>query len=184
MVLVQSSKKLICVGGPRTWGPALTPLFSWPACKGGLRGGAGEREQALRGLWWSTGLCWPPNAFRVSVALVSTICLGTPVEQTAIWVAELGGMEETRWTPLARPTRRASAPFCCSLGPLLRVPAVGAVSGGAGDRCDRGVSESSPRHWPGTGVHRCPLSSGTLHGLSEGLRGTQASPGSKDESTF
>lgn len=88
VVQVQSMGKVVCAGG--IWRPALTTLFLWPTFKGEFRGGAGEsRYRGVSG--WSAVLCWPPNMFRVSVAFICTICLGTSVEQAAIWVAELGG---------------------------------------------------------------------------------------------
>lgn len=55
MIQVESRRKLICAGGQGIWGPALTPLFLWLTFKGGLRGGAREREQALMGVWVERG---------------------------------------------------------------------------------------------------------------------------------
>lgn len=53
--------------------------------------------------------------------------------------------------------------FYCSLG-LPPVGRRGRTCSWGSWGCDRGVSESSLSSWPGTGVHRYPLSPGTLHG--------------------
>lgn len=91
VVRVQSVGKLVCAGG--IWGPALTStLFLRSAFKGRFGGGLlGRQGRHLGVSGWRAGLCWPPNVFQVSVAFISTICPGTPVEEAVIKVAELRG---------------------------------------------------------------------------------------------
>lgn len=73
------------------WGPALTTLFWWPAFKGGVRAGARERGVTSRGVWVE-GRTVLASECVPGVCGIHQYCLGTPVEQAVIWVAEFRGV--------------------------------------------------------------------------------------------